>query len=94
MLTLTPIAVEAVRQIVASGPGEETGGVRIAPGQTTLEGTELQISLVAEPESTDASVEESGAHVYLEPTVAQFLEDKVLDAEVDEGRVNFAIREG
>lgn len=94
MLTLTPIAAEAVRQIVASGPIQETGGLRISPGETTPEGTELQISLVDEPETADQAVDEDGAHVYLEPTVAQFLDDKVLDAEVQEGHVNFAVREG
>jgi Fe-S cluster assembly iron-binding protein IscA len=93
VLTLTPVAAEAVKQIVSSGPVPEDGGVRIAPGGTTADGTELQISLVEQPETADEAVEENGAHVYLEPTVAQFLDDKVLDAEVQEGQVNFAIRE-
>jgi hypothetical protein len=31
--------------------------------------------------------------VYLEPHVAGFLDDKVLDAQVDEGRVTFLVRD-
>jgi hypothetical protein len=39
------------------------------------------------------AVDEDGATVYLEPHVAGFLDDKVLDAEVDEGRVTFLVRD-
>jgi iron-sulfur cluster assembly protein len=93
VLTLTPTAVEAVRQLVASAPVDDAGGLRISAGETTAAGTALQISLVDTPEAADEAVDEEGAHVYLEPNVAQFLDDKVLDAQVDEGRVSFAVRE-
>ncbi len=93
MLTLTPTAAEAVRQLVASAPIDDDGGLRISAGEPTAAGTALQITLVESPETEDQSVDEEGAHVYLEPGVAQFLDDKVLDASIDEGRVNFAVRE-
>lgn len=93
MLTLTPTAAEAVRQLVASAPIDDDGGLRIAPGETTSAGTALQITIVDAPETTDAAVDAEGAHVYLEPNVAQFLDDKVLDAQLDEGRVSFAVRD-
>jgi iron-sulfur cluster assembly protein len=85
MLTLTPAAAEVVRQLVTSSSVDENGGMRISEGETTPEGTELQMQLVDSPEETDESVEEAGAHIYLEPTVAEYLEDKVLDAHVHEG---------
>jgi iron-sulfur cluster assembly protein len=93
VLTLTPTAAEAVRQLVASAPIDDDGGLRISAGETTPAGTALRITLVESPETQDQSVDEQGAHVYLEPEVAQFLDDKVLDAQVDEGRVSFAVRE-
>jgi iron-sulfur cluster assembly protein len=94
VLTLTPTAAEAVRQLVASAPiDDDTGGLRISPGETTPTGTQLEITLVDSPEAADQSVDEGGAHVFVEPGVAEFLDDKVLDASVAEGRVSFAVRE-
>jgi iron-sulfur cluster assembly protein len=93
VLSMTPTAAEAVRQLVAASPVSEDGGVRISAGETSASGTALQLSLVDGPEAADESLDENGAHVFLEPGVAQFLDDKVLDAQVDEGRVSFAVRE-
>jgi iron-sulfur cluster assembly protein len=93
VLTLTPTAAEAVRQLIASSPIDDTGGLRISTGETTAAGTPLEITLVESPETEDQSVDEEGAHVFLEPEVAQFLDDKVLDASIDEGRVSFAFRD-
>lgn len=93
MLTLTPTAAEAVRQLVAAAPVADSGGLRIAPGETTPAGTALEITIVDGPETADEAVDEEGAHVYLEPHVAQFLDDKVLDAQLAEGTVSFAVRE-
>ena len=93
MLTLTPIASEAIRQLSAQTDDPEASGIRIAAGPETPEGTALELSLVEEPEPTDEKVDDDGAIVYLEPHVAGFLDDKVLDAEVDEGRVTFLVRD-
>ena len=94
MLTLTPTAAEAVRQLVASAPvPDETGGVRIAPGETTPAGTALAITVVEAPKASDQAVDEEGAHVFIEPRVAEFLDDKVLDAELEQGRVSFAVHD-
>jgi iron-sulfur cluster assembly protein len=94
VLTLTPTAAEVVRQLVASAPvDDDAGGVRISAGETTASGTQLQITLVDGPEGADRALDEEGAHVFLEPEVAEFLDDKVLDAQLDEGRVTFAVRD-
>jgi iron-sulfur cluster assembly protein len=40
----------------------------------------------------DQVIEAAGAHVYLEPQAAAYLDDKVLDAEVDpEGKAHFSL---
>src|ERR687886_1932665 len=93
MLTLTPIASEAIRQLSAQSDDPDSTGIRIAPGPETPEGTALELSLVEEPEPEDEMIDEDGATVYLEPHVAGFLDDKVLDAQIDEGRVTFVVRD-
>ena len=93
MLTLTPTAAEAVRRLVDSAPTETAEGLRIAPGHATAEGTSLEITIVDGPELEDQEVLEAGAHVFLEPEVAEFMEDKVLDAELEETGVRFSIRD-
>jgi Fe-S cluster assembly iron-binding protein IscA len=92
MLTLTPNAEQAVRQLVANSPiSEEEGGLRIAPGQPTPEGVPLELSIVGSPEPQDQDAGAPDAHVYLEPTAAQALDDKVLDAEVEGNNIGFAL---
>jgi Fe-S cluster assembly iron-binding protein IscA len=93
VLTLTPIAVEAVRRLVESAPTEEADGLRIAPGEATAAGTSLELSIVDGPELDDEHVTDGDAHVYLEPEVARFMEDKVLDAHLEETGVRFSIRD-
>jgi iron-sulfur cluster assembly protein len=92
MLTLTPTAAEAVRTLVAGmDVDDETGGLRISSGEVTESGQSLALSLVNGPEATDEQVDERGVHVFLEPLVTDYLDDKVLDASVDSGRVQFVI---
>src|SRR4051794_30768540 len=84
MLTLTPNAEDAVRKLVANSPiSEDVGGLRIAPGQPTSDGVPLELTIVGSPEPEDQDAGASDAHVYLEPTAAEALDDKILDAEVE-----------
>lgn len=93
MLSLTDTAAEAVRQLATgSGLGPEPG-VRIAPGAPTENGTPLEISLAGAPESSDQTVENDGATVYVEDHVTELLDDKVLDASIDGGQVRFRIHD-
>jgi len=55
-------------------------------------GTTLEIALVDAPEISDAALDADGAHVFLEPDVAEFLDDKVLDVEPGEAGPTFMIR--
>jgi Fe-S cluster assembly iron-binding protein IscA len=95
MLTLTPAANEAVEAIIAKMGPTENAGLRIS-GSTGSENDsapqgDLELSVVPEPEPDDATIE--GTPIYVDPSTAEFLEDKVLDAEVGEEQIRFSIYE-
>jgi iron-sulfur cluster assembly protein len=95
MLTLTPTATEAV----GGGGGRAPRvvpprGIRISSGEDTPQGTSLELALVDAPAAADEEIDAGGAHVFLEPRVAAFLGDKVLDASVESGgQVRFSVLE-
>ena len=95
MLTVTPTAAEVVRALVeGAAVDDDSGGIRISPGEETPEGTPLQLALVDAPETGDEEIDAGGTHVFLEPHVADFLDDKVLDASVEPGGdVRFSVLE-
>ncbi len=94
MLTLTPTAAEAVQALVAGTEiDDQTGGLRISPGEAIAERSALRLELVNQPEPTDNEIAAGDAHVFLEETVAEALDDKVLDASVESGRVQFKLFE-
>jgi iron-sulfur cluster assembly protein len=89
MLTLTENAQTIITGIVDSAQATETGGIRIA--QDT-EGVGLSVTVAELPEAQDQVVETAGAKVFLDPSAAVALDDKVLDASATaDGRVDFAI---
>jgi Fe-S cluster assembly iron-binding protein IscA len=92
MLALTESAAGIVREIVASAPqieDAESGGLRV-----TATGEGFQLAVVAGPHEDDQVVEGSeGARVFLEPSTVAYLDDKMLDAYEESGRVSFAISE-
>lgn len=51
----------------------------------------LQLSVVALPGEDDEVIEEQGARVFLEPEAASLLDDKIVDASVDQDQVEFTI---
>ena len=84
MLTLTDQAQTAVRTMIQDPQAPESAGLRIAPGD---EGIEL--TLVAEPASGDALIDDGGARVFVEPQAAELLNEQTLDATLENGQVNF-----
>jgi iron-sulfur cluster assembly protein len=91
LLALTDYAVEAVRDIVSSSnEGSETSGLRMVAER---EGTQanFQLSVVPLPAEDDEVIDEQGARVFLEPKAASLLDDKVLDATVEQDQVAFTI---
>jgi Fe-S cluster assembly iron-binding protein IscA len=90
LLALTDNAVEAVKTIVSSSDDvSETSGLRMVAEQA---GAQMNLRLsVALPSEDDEVLEEQGARVFLEPEAASLLDDKVLDASVEQNQVAFTI---
>ena len=93
VLTLTPAAAEVVRTLVEQSEAPDSGGLRIATGDNAVDGVELELALVEEPEELEETVEQEGATIYLDPEAAELLADKLLDAQVAEDHVTFMLRD-
>ncbi len=90
MLTLTQNATLIVKEIADQSGGTEGAGLRITAEPGPEAGLSVTTAETAEP--GDAVLEQDGATVYLDQDAATMLDDKVLDAAVDEsGRVEFAL---
>jgi Fe-S cluster assembly iron-binding protein IscA len=93
LLALTDRAVQAVKELVsASEATTETGGLRVAAGQATPE-ADLQLSVVSLPAEDDEVIEEHGARLFLDHNASRLLDDKVLDADIEQNRVAFTLAE-
>ncbi|MFI6518714.1 Fe-S cluster assembly protein HesB [Spirillospora sp. NPDC050679] len=93
MLTLTSDAVQVIRTVTTNPELPPETGLRIESGVNGSDA--LRLSVAPAPEAGDRVVEEEGARVYLEPQVADLLDDKTLDAQVDpQGDVAFTIADG
>ena len=91
MLTLTENASTIVKTLTDQAP-EDDAGLRIS--SSNEQSTAFAAAVAVEPEPADQVVESGGARLFLEPNAAVALDDKVLDAQVDEGgSVSFAIGE-
>lgn len=84
MLTLTDQAQTVVRALTQDPEAPESAGLRISPGNDGLE-----LLLVAEPVPGDALIDDGGVRVFVEPEAAQLLDEQTLDAQIDDGEVNF-----
>jgi iron-sulfur cluster assembly protein len=94
MLVLTPIAVEVVSAITSTSSRPDAAGVRIAAAEVSPEGANLSAELVECPFDGDQVLAQRGARVYLDETAAEFLDDKMLTAEMDaEGNPRFRLVE-
>ncbi len=92
VLTITSEAAEVIHAIVASSPIPD-GGVKISAKPVNDSESRLELSIVEGPTETDSVVEESGTKLFLEDGVTDYLDDKVLDAQMEEGQVRFTIQE-
>lgn len=94
MLALSDGAIEVIKQVVSSAQIPDNGGIRISGQPVSDEGMRLELSLAPSPEPGDAIVEQEGATVFVEKTVAPLLDDKKLDVTVVEAdKVAFSIVE-
>jgi iron-sulfur cluster assembly protein len=91
MLIITQDAAEAITQALEQEP--DSAGFRIAEGthSTNGSGPALQMALAAAPEAEDEVIEDRGVRLFVEPRAAETLKGMVLDAEIDDGEVRFAL---
>ncbi|HEX6228032.1 MAG TPA: HesB/YadR/YfhF-family protein [Solirubrobacterales bacterium] len=89
MLTITSRASEAMRQVLDSEEAPDGSVFRISP----QEDVGLVVSITDSPPPDDHRVEGEDVAVSVEPSAAEMLDDKELDATIVEGRVNFSIGE-
>ena len=90
MLTLTENACDVVKTITAQSTQTDGAGLRISPQDA--DPSALTVAPAEAPETSDKVVEKSGARVFVEENAAAVLDDKVLDAQVDQtGSVQFAL---
>ena len=90
MLTLTENASAIVNEITSQPGLAETAGLRI----TTEDSPEpaFAVSAAQAGEPGDQVVEQGGATIYIDPSAAELLDDKILDASIDPaGKVEFAL---
>jgi Fe-S cluster assembly iron-binding protein IscA len=87
VLTISSEASEAIRGIVAAPELPDGAMLRIdsQPGQG------LQIGVVVEPSPGDELVEGEGVEVAVDAATATLLEDKFLDAAIEENEVTFTV---
>ena len=93
MLILTEAAAEAVKSVMSAPQVSEGAGLRIAATvPQPQEPGALKVTAAPGPGQDDQVIEAAGARVFLEPQAAEYLEDKVLDAQVDaRGRPQFSV---
>jgi Fe-S cluster assembly iron-binding protein IscA len=90
VLTLTENATYVVRSITEQSTDDAAAGLRISPAGA--DPAEMALAPAFAPEPGDQIVEEAGARLFLEKSAATMLDDKVLDAVVDDqGGVQFAV---
>lgn len=91
MLTLTENANTIAATIVAQQSSEPEAGLRIHSSGTEAE-PRFAVTVVPTPEPGDSVVGDDEIRVFLEEAAAEALNDKVLDAAVDEkGAVSFSL---
>jgi iron-sulfur cluster assembly protein len=91
LLALTDSAVEAVKSIV-SAPDEvsETGGLRMVAERAGTQAN-FHLSVVPLPAEDDEVIEEQGVRVFVELDAASLLDEKVLDASVEQDQIAFTL---
>ncbi|TMM17678.1 MAG: Fe-S cluster assembly protein HesB [Actinobacteria bacterium] len=90
MLDVTSSASLVIRELIAGSNSTGGAGLRIAPAEEPAGA--FSLSVAPGPEQDDQVVAIQDGEVFLEPTAAQALDDKTLDAEVDpQGAVSFSV---
>jgi Fe-S cluster assembly iron-binding protein IscA len=93
MLVLTQAAAEVVKSVTSAPQLSQAAGLRISASVAGPEdATALQVEAVPGPDAHDQVLEAAGARVFVAPQAAVFLDDKILDAQLDgEGNARFSL---
>jgi iron-sulfur cluster assembly protein len=92
VLALTDAAVGVIHDLTTQPGLPEGTGLRITPQPDDGSGTAFALSLSQAPDAADEVILAADSRVYLEHDVATQLQDKVLDARIDEqGEIAFLI---
>lgn len=96
MLLVTDAAADVVKSVLSTPQAPEGAGLRIASVAEAEEPADpdtFQLTAVTGPAADDQVIVADGARVFLEPQAAEYLDDKVLDAQVDEesGEARFSL---
>jgi Fe-S cluster assembly iron-binding protein IscA len=93
MLVLTEAAAEVVKSVTSTPQTPDETGLRIVSSASKPDDpSALEVTAAAGPGENDQVIEEAGARVFLEPQAAAYLDDKVLDAQIDEqGKAHFTL---
>jgi iron-sulfur cluster assembly protein len=93
VLAITEDAATAIDSIVASSGLPQGAGLRITQELNTQSGeegrTDLRLSVVESAEEGDEVLED--VQIFLEPEVADFLDNKLLDADIEGDDVRFSL---
>jgi len=93
MLALTDNASTAIEGILSSPEVRDGAGIRIAPpeGEDASSAAQLHVMVTGAPAETDQVIDDSGARVFVDESLAVVLDDKLLDAGIVEDQVHFML---
>ncbi|HEX3958934.1 MAG TPA: Fe-S cluster assembly protein HesB [Trebonia sp.] len=92
MMVLTEAAAEVVKSVTTVPQAPDGAGLRITSIAEPATPGSLELTAAAGPDENDQVVESVGARVFLEPAAADYLRDKILDAQVDaQGNIRFSV---
>jgi iron-sulfur cluster assembly protein len=95
MITLTPEATDAIRELVDNAELPDTGGLRLDMNDATLDSAppSLALTLVETPATGDEVIDQGGIHVYVSKQAAPLLDGKEIDARNEPAGVTFLVND-
>jgi Fe-S cluster assembly iron-binding protein IscA len=91
VLTITENAEHALDAVVAAENAPEGAGMRISQGVGADGQPAVGLALVSAPEPGDSVVEDANVPVFVAADVADLLDDKILDAQLEGDMIAFRI---
>ena len=90
-LKLTEAAAAAIRDLLEQADLGEEAGLRVTAEMDEKGEPGLHLSFEPEPPDEDQVVRAHGVNVFLDPSAAEYLEDKVLDAKLHGNHAHFDV---